>query len=92
MIGVLPIILGITMWLQFRASPQQLEPAQQQIMSFLPLISVIFMAPLAAGLQVYYIFNNLISLAQMMWLQHRHSTPEERQDRAERKRPSKKKA
>ncbi|MFT8736324.1 MAG: membrane protein insertase YidC [Zymomonas mobilis] len=92
MIGVLPILLGITMWLQFRASPQQLEPAQQQIMSFLPLISVIFMAPLAAGLQVYYIFNNLISLAQMTWLQHRHSTPEERQDRAEKKRLSKKKA
>ncbi|MFT9099342.1 MAG: membrane protein insertase YidC [Zymomonas mobilis subsp. pomaceae] len=92
MIGVLPIILGITMWLQFRASPQQLDPTQQQIMSFLPLVSVIFMAPLAAGLQVYYIFNNLVSLAQMTWLQHRHATPKERQDRAEKKRLSKKKA
>jgi YidC/Oxa1 family membrane protein insertase len=67
-LGVLAILLGITMWLQFRMNPAQMDPAQQQIMSFMPWMMMLFFAPLAAGLQLYYVVNNLLSLAQQQYL------------------------
>ena len=67
-LGVLAILLGITMWLQFRMNPAQMDPAQQQIMGFMPWMMMLFFAPLAAGLQLYYVANNLLSLAQQQYL------------------------
>jgi len=67
-LGVLAILLGITMWLQFRMNPAQMDPAQQQIMGFMPWMMMLFFAPLAAGLQLYYVMNNLLSLAQQQYL------------------------
>ncbi|HWI87076.1 MAG TPA: membrane protein insertase YidC [Sphingomonas sp.] len=67
-LGVLAILLGITMWATMRLSPQQMDPAQQQVMQFMPWMMMLFFAPLAAGLQLYYVANNLLSLAQQQWL------------------------
>jgi len=63
-LGVLAILLGVTMWLSMRMSPQQMDPAQQQIMQFMPWLMMLFFAPLAAGLQLYYVMNNLLTLLQ----------------------------
>lgn len=67
-LGVLAILLGVTMWLQFRMNPAQMDPSQQQVMQFMPWMMMLFFAPLAAGLQLYYVANNLLSLAQQQFL------------------------
>jgi YidC/Oxa1 family membrane protein insertase len=70
-IGVLAILLGVTMFLQMKLSPPAADPAQQQVMMFMPWMMMLFFAPLAAGLQVYYVMNNLLSLAQQQYLYSR---------------------
>jgi len=67
-IGVLAILLGVTMWATMRLSPQQMDPAQQQVMQFMPWLMILFFAPLAAGLQLYYVANNVLSLLQQQVL------------------------
>jgi YidC/Oxa1 family membrane protein insertase len=70
-LGVLAIALGITMWLQMKMSPPAPDPAQQQVMMLMPWMMMLFFAPLAAGLQVYYVMNNLLTLAQQQLLYSR---------------------
>jgi YidC/Oxa1 family membrane protein insertase len=71
-IGVLPILLGVTMWIQFRLNPAQMDPVQQQIFSFMPWILMFVMAPFAAGLQLYWVVSNLLTIAQQKWLYARY--------------------
>jgi YidC/Oxa1 family membrane protein insertase len=71
-IGVLPILLGITMWLQFKLNPAQMDPMQQQIFSIMPWVLMFVMAPFAAGLQLYWVVNNILSIAQQKYLYHRY--------------------
>jgi len=73
-IGVLPILLGITMYIQFKLNPQQMDPVQQQIFSFMPWVLMFVMAPFAAGLQLYWVVNNILSIAQQKYLYRRHDT------------------
>jgi YidC/Oxa1 family membrane protein insertase len=70
-LGVLAILLGVTMWLQFKMNPAQMDPMQQQIMGFMPWMMMLFFAPLAAGLQLYYVVNNCLSIAQQWYLYKR---------------------
>ena len=72
-LGVLPILLGITMWLQFKLNPAPMEPVQQQIMMFMPWIMMVAMAPFAAGLQLYWVVSNLLGIAQQKWLYSRYN-------------------
>ena len=70
-IGVLPILLGVTMWMQFKLNPAQLDPTQQQIFAILPWVMVVVMAPFAAGLQLYWVVSNILTIAQQWWLYKR---------------------
>jgi len=67
-LGVLAIALGITMWATMKLSPQTMDPQQQQVMQFMPWLMMLFFAPLAAGLQLYYVANNLLTLLQQQLL------------------------
>jgi YidC/Oxa1 family membrane protein insertase len=71
-IGVLALLLGITMWLQFRLNPTQMDPTQQQIFAIMPWMMMFIMAPFAAGLLVYWITSNVLTIAQQKWLYSRH--------------------
>jgi YidC/Oxa1 family membrane protein insertase len=71
-IGVLPILLGVTMWMQFKLNPQQMDPVQQQIFSFMPWVLMFVMAPFAAGLQLYWVVSNILTIAQQKWLYARY--------------------
>ena len=51
---MLPILLGITMWLQFKLNPQPMDPVQQQVFAIMPWVLMFVMAPFAAGLQLYW--------------------------------------
>jgi YidC/Oxa1 family membrane protein insertase len=71
-IGVLPIILGITQYIQFQLNPQQMDPAQQQIFKIMPWVFMFMMANFATGLIVYWITSNILTIAQQAWLYSRH--------------------
>ncbi len=71
-IGVLAILLGVTMWLTFKMNPAAMDPMQQQIFSLMPWILMFVMAPFAAGLLIYWVTNNLLTLAQQKYLYSRH--------------------
>ncbi|MBN9145037.1 MAG: membrane protein insertase YidC [Novosphingobium sp. 63-713] len=71
-IGVLAVILGITMWLQFKLQPAAPDPAQQQVMGIMPWMMMFIMAPFASGLLVYWITSNLLTIAQQKYLYARH--------------------
>ena len=71
-IGVLALLLGISMWLQFRLNPSPMDDAQKQIMGLMPWIMMFVMAPFAAGLLVYWITSNFLTIAQQAWLYSRH--------------------
>jgi YidC/Oxa1 family membrane protein insertase len=74
-LGVLPIILGVTMWAQFKLNPQPLDEIQQKVFAWMPWIFMFMMAPFAAGLQLYWIVNNLVSIAQQWVLIKRYPAP-----------------
>jgi YidC/Oxa1 family membrane protein insertase len=71
-IGILPILLGITMWLMQRLNPQPMDEVQKQVFAIMPWFLMFIMAPFAAGLQLYWVVSNLISIAQQKWLYSRH--------------------
>lgn len=71
-LGVLPILLGITMYLQFKLNPAPMDPVQQQMFSIMPWIMMFMMAPFAAGLQLYWTVSNLLTIAQQKWLYSKH--------------------
>ncbi len=72
-LGILPILLGITMWLQMRLNPPATDPMQQQMMMLMPWFMMFIFAPFAAGLQLYYVCNNLYGLIQQRWLYRRYA-------------------
>jgi YidC/Oxa1 family membrane protein insertase len=68
MIGVLPILVGLTQFMSMKLNPQAMDPAQQQIFAIMPWMMIFIFAPFAAGLQLYWITNNLLTIAQQYWL------------------------
>ena len=71
-IGVLALLLGVSMYFQFKLNPAQMDPAQQQIFAFMPWIMMFVMAPFAAGLLIYWITSNFLTIAQQAYLYSRH--------------------
>ena len=64
MIGVWPLIMGATMYLQQLLNPQPADPVQAKIFMFLPLVFTILLATFPAGLVIYWAVNNTLSIAQ----------------------------
>ncbi len=71
-IGVLSSLLGITMYMQFKLNPAAPDPVQQQMFSYMPWFMMFMMAPFAAGLQLYWVVSNLLTIAQQKWLYSKH--------------------
>jgi YidC/Oxa1 family membrane protein insertase len=71
-IGVVPVLLGISMYFQFKLNPQVMDETQAQIFKFMPWVLMFVMAPFAVGLQVYWITTNCISILQQRLLYARH--------------------
>jgi YidC/Oxa1 family membrane protein insertase len=71
-IGVVPILLGVSMWLQFRMNPAPMDEAQKQVFALMPWVLMFVMAPFAVGLQVYWITSNLLTVLQQKILYARH--------------------
>jgi len=56
------------MWLQQKMNSAPMDPTQQKIFAWMPWILVVIMAPFAAGFQVYWVTNNLLTIAQIWFL------------------------
>jgi len=71
-IGVLPILVGATQFVSMKLNPQPMDPAQAQMFAIMPWVLVFIMAPFAAGLQLYWITNNLLTMAQQWHLYRKY--------------------
>jgi YidC/Oxa1 family membrane protein insertase len=71
-IGPLALLLGITMFLQFKLNPAQMDPVQQQMFMIMPWVMMFIMAPFAAGLLLYWCTSNVLTIAQQAYLYSRH--------------------
>ncbi|MAK64552.1 MAG: membrane protein insertase YidC [Maricaulis sp.] len=71
-IGAWPIIMGITMAAQQALNPPPPDPMQARIFAFLPIIFTFVLAPFAAGLVIYWAWNNFLSVMQQYIIMRRH--------------------
>jgi YidC/Oxa1 family membrane protein insertase len=71
-IGILPILLGITMWLQQKLNPAPTDPVQQQVFAWMPWIFMFMLGGFASGLVVYWITNNIITFSQQYLIMRSH--------------------
>ena len=63
-LGVLPILLGISMWLQQKLNPAPTDPTQAMIFAWMPWVFMFMLGTFASGLIIYWIANNVITFAQ----------------------------
>ena len=70
-IGVLPIIMGLTMWLQQKLNPAPTDATQAKIFALLPFVFTFVLAGFAAGLVLYWSVNNILSIAQQWFIQRK---------------------
>ena len=75
MIGIFPILMGITMWLQTKLNPPPADPVQAKMFSFMPIIFTFMLANFPAGLVIYWTWNNLLSIAQQIFIMKSTGTP-----------------
>ena len=71
-IGVLPILLGITMWLQQKLNPAPTDPTQAMIFAWMPWVFMFMLGGFASGLVVYWIANNTITFVQQYLIMRGH--------------------
>ncbi|MFT4580622.1 MAG: YidC/Oxa1 family membrane protein insertase [Gammaproteobacteria bacterium] len=61
---VLPLIMGVSMWFQQKLNPAPMDPIQQKVMQILPFAFTIFFMFFPSGLVLYWVVNNVLSIAQ----------------------------
>lgn len=65
---VLPLIMGASMFLQQKLNPPQVDPMQQKIFQFMPIIFTVMFLWFPAGLVLYWVVNNILSMAQQWYI------------------------
>ena len=63
-IGVWPILMGVSMWVQQKLNPAPTDPIQAKIFAFFPLFLTVMLASFPSGLVVYWTVNNVLTMAQ----------------------------
>ncbi len=71
MIGAWPIAMGISMFVQMKLNPAPTDPMQAKIFMFFPLFLTIILAPFPAGLVIYWTVNNVLTMAQQVFIMKR---------------------
>lgn len=65
---VLPLLFGLTMWFQQKLNPMPQDPAQAMMMKIFPIVFTVFFAFFPAGLVLYWLVNNILSIAQQWYI------------------------
>ena len=71
MIGVWPIAMGVSMFIQQKLNPAPTDPMQAKIFMFFPLFLSVILAPFPAGLVIYWTVNNILTMAQQVFIMKR---------------------
>ncbi|SNS16915.1 membrane protein insertase YidC [Antarctobacter heliothermus] len=71
-IGILPLMLGVSMWLQQKLNPAPADPTQQMIFAWMPWVFMFMLGGFASGLVVYWITNNVITFTQQYLIMRSH--------------------
>ncbi len=71
MIGIWPLIMGVTMWFQQKLNPQPADPVQAKMFMILPVVFTFMLASFPAGLVIYWAWNNVLSMAQQWAIMRR---------------------
>jgi len=71
MVGVWPLIMGVTMWFQQKLNPAPTDPIQAKMFTLLPFIFTYMLASFPAGLVIYWAWNNVLSMAQQWVIMRR---------------------
>jgi YidC/Oxa1 family membrane protein insertase len=72
MLGIWPLIMGVTMWFQMKLNPPPPDPTQAMIFNYMPIIFTFMLASFPAGLVIYWAWNNTLSVAQQSAIMHKH--------------------
>jgi YidC/Oxa1 family membrane protein insertase len=68
---ILPLLMGISMFIQQKLNPAPVDPMQAKIMMTLPIVFTVFFAFFPAGLVLYWVVNNILSIAQQWYITHK---------------------
>ncbi len=74
LIGVWPIIMGITMFVQMKLNPEPTDPTQKIIFTWMPLFFTFLLASFPAGLVIYWSWNNFLSILQQAFIMKKYGT------------------
>lgn len=70
-LGVLPILMGLSMWLQMKMNPPPTDPSQRMIFAIMPWLFMFMMARFPAGLIIYWTWSNILSMLQQYIIMRR---------------------
>jgi YidC/Oxa1 family membrane protein insertase len=71
-LGIWPLIMGVTMWVQMKLNPAPPDPTQQMIFNYMPIIFTFMLGSFPVGLVIYWAWNNTLSVMQQSAIMHRH--------------------
>ncbi|MEA5096965.1 MAG: membrane protein insertase YidC [Burkholderiaceae bacterium] len=80
---ILPVLMAVSMFVQQKMTPPPPDPTQAKVMMFMPLVFSVMFFFFPAGLVLYWIVNNLLSIAQQAWVNKRYEA-----DKAKKKKPA----
>lgn len=70
-IGIWPILMGITMYVQQKLSPAPTDPTQAKVMKWFPIVFTFMLGGFAAGLVIYWTWSNILSILQQKYIMHK---------------------
>ncbi len=73
-LGVWPILMGITMWVQMRLNPTPPDPVQASLFNWMPIIFTYMLASFPVGLVIYWAWSNFLSIIQQSYIMKRNGT------------------
>jgi len=63
-LGVWPLVMGVSMWVQMKMNPEPTDPVQKTMFAWMPVIFTFMLGSFPAGLVIYWTWNNVLSVAQ----------------------------
>ncbi len=72
MIGIWPLLMGVTMWVQMRLNPAPPDPIQASLFNWMPVMFTFMLGTFPAGLVIYWAWSNLLSIIQQSYIMKRH--------------------
>ena len=71
-LGIWPLIMGVTMWVQMKLNPAPPDPTQKMIFDWMPIIFTFMLSSFSAGLVIYWAWNNTLSVLQQSVIMHKN--------------------